>query len=286
MGNELSQAIHDAIARSRCLIVICSPSSRRSAYVRREIDAFAAAHGTERIIAALVGGRPNHEVASADPLQDQAFPESLCRLFEEPLAADFRAHSADTGWQRRTRYREALFSLLASLLGVEKEELVRRQRSRTVRRLIAAVVVALGLTIAFAGVAVQALRAKAVAIQERLKASSRSLSVQARSNIPKERRRQRPAVPPNCLHRRSHLRVGVSSRRRASQAAVLQDHPYLFRAATSAQSGNVGPEGNRELRAVRPPARRLALPRAARTAMRPRRGSGPCSRAAVRSRAS
>src|SRR2546425_634036 len=53
VGNELSLAIREALDRARHLIVLCSPHSRGSDWVGKEIEAFAAGHAKERIIPAL-----------------------------------------------------------------------------------------------------------------------------------------------------------------------------------------------------------------------------------------
>jgi WD40 repeat protein len=186
VGNDLPAAIQDAIARSRHLIVVCSPRARASAYVEKEIDAFAATHGTESIVAALIDGRPNHEVSPDDSLQDQAFPAALCRLFAEPLAADFRPHEADSRLGSWARRREARFALLASVLGVEKEELLRRQRARTIRRVVAGTLVALGVLLVVVVMATEARRARLDALARAAEASSQGLSERARSLVPTE----------------------------------------------------------------------------------------------------
>lgn len=186
VGNELPPAIRAALDRSRCLVVACSPDARRSTWVGREIDAFAGAHGRDGIIPVLVAGRPDHEVAPTDPVQDQAFPASLHRHLDEPLAADFRVPAGASWRRRRAARREALFSVLASLLEVDKETLLRRQEARTRRRLGVAVVVSVLATLAFAWIALEATRARATAERERLRAVSRLLSFQATSLVDRE----------------------------------------------------------------------------------------------------
>ncbi len=135
---ELSKVIRRALEASDHLILLCSPASRHSNYVALEIEAFAAAHGPDAILPVLVAGRPNKEVAPDDPDQDQAFPDALLRLYEEPLAADLRPCPRESRAKRREQEREAFFQIVARLLGVPKsDELVRRDRMQ--RRLRAGV---------------------------------------------------------------------------------------------------------------------------------------------------
>jgi endonuclease/exonuclease/phosphatase family metal-dependent hydrolase len=135
---ELSDVIRRALEASDHLILLCSPASRQSTYVALEIETFAAAHGSEKILPVLVGGRPNKEVAPDDPCQDQAFSEALLSLYEEPLAADLRPRPGESRAKRREREREAFFQIVARLLNVPKsDELVRRDRMQRRLRAIA-----------------------------------------------------------------------------------------------------------------------------------------------------
>ena len=128
---EYDEVIEKALRASDFLIILCSPSARASKYVAKEIEKFIEFHDRDGLIPVLVGGRPNKEVASTDPLQDQAFPDILYQHFEEPIAADFRTKRDEGYFSKRTRLREAFFQIVAKLLRQPKsDKLVRRDRRK------------------------------------------------------------------------------------------------------------------------------------------------------------
>lgn len=136
---ELSAVLRTGLEASDHLILLCSPAARASDYVAMEIEAFAAMRGPDAIIPVLVDGRPNSEVAPDDPLQDQAFPDALLRLYDEPLAADMRKRPGESRAAARVRDREAFFQIVAKLLGIAKsDELVQRDRRQRRLRLASA----------------------------------------------------------------------------------------------------------------------------------------------------
>jgi hypothetical protein len=151
VGNELSGAIKDALRQSNFLIVVCSPHSRRSEWVGKEIDEFMQTHAKESIIPVLVCGRPNYEVGATEE-QEQAFHENLFKHLQEPLAADYRSSTLSSRGDGREKKREARFQILAQLLGTSKENLIKRQRRRTIQLLTVAAGVFFGLSIAIQAV--------------------------------------------------------------------------------------------------------------------------------------
>lgn len=128
---EYDEVIENALQASNFLIVLCSPSARASKYVINEIKRFIEFHGKSSVIPVLVDGRPNKEVGSDDPVQDQAFPDILYKYFDEPIAADFRPKAKESFLLKRKRQREAFFQIVAKLLQQPKsDELVRRNRQK------------------------------------------------------------------------------------------------------------------------------------------------------------
>lgn len=124
---DLGGAIRQALETSRYLIVLCSPRAAASVWVDQEILEFKRRHGEGRIIAAVLEGDP-----------PACFPAALrCRLGPdgaltdeptEPIAADFRP--GKDGWRLGT------LKILAGLLGVDLDDLARREaRRRRQRRL-------------------------------------------------------------------------------------------------------------------------------------------------------
>lgn len=179
VGNELNDAIVSAIRQSRYLIVVCSPHSRKAAWVTREIEAFAKVRGRQFIVPVLVAGRPNQEVKPEDVVQDQAFGDVLYQYFQEPLAADFRTFKDEPWPKRRTRHKEAKFQVLAYLLDQPKEDLINRQRARTMKLLSWAAAGFLLAAVAFAWIAYAAVNARDEAQRQTRIANARRLAAES-----------------------------------------------------------------------------------------------------------
>ena len=180
VGNELSDAIATALRRSAALLVICSPSSRESHWVGREIDAFVEQNGPSRILPVLFCGRPNHEVTAESGGQDAAFHEALYRHLQEPLAADFRRFPGERWIGGRDRQREAKYQVLAFLLNATKEALLRRQRQRTRWLVSLALAAMLIVTVAFGWIAWVANENKKEAQHQQAVAEERLATAQSR----------------------------------------------------------------------------------------------------------
>ena len=159
---DLGGVIRAALEGSRYLIVLCSPRAAQSKWVGQEILQFKQMHGEGRIIAALIEGDPAE--AFPEAMRYRLGPDGALSGEEaEPIAADFRP--GKDGW------RLGLMKILAGVLGVNLDDLVRREtRRRRMRALAAAGLAALAL--AGAGLGLSALqereeRQAAVALADR-----------------------------------------------------------------------------------------------------------------------
>lgn len=160
---NLGSVISRALETSRYLVVICSPRSAASQWVNQEILAFKALGKADRVLALIVDGEPN---ASGKPGQEalECFPEALRYEINpdgtlsgqpaEPVAGDARPFADGK--------RNALFKLLAGLLGVDYAILNDREHKRRLRRAL------IGTSLVFALVA-GALGIWAVQEQRRLR---------------------------------------------------------------------------------------------------------------------
>lgn len=121
-GSSLRHATLEALRASEALVVVCSPDAARSAYVDEEIRLFKMLGRSARIVPIIAAGTPGGG-------DDECFPRWL-RLDPgadgmpagdpvEPIAADAR----DVGDGRR----RAAAKVVAGLLGVPFDEIVRRQ---------------------------------------------------------------------------------------------------------------------------------------------------------------
>lgn len=167
-STNLGATLVAALEQSACQIVICSPRAAKSRWVNEEILTFKRLGREDRIFCLITDGEPG---ASLDPAQAalECFPEALIRrigadgnLTEErgePIAADVRP--------RKDRPHTAMLKLLAGMLGIGLDELVRRDASRRRRRaaaLVAASVVGMLVT---SGLAVTAWLARNEAVRQK-----------------------------------------------------------------------------------------------------------------------
>ncbi len=160
-GSDLKASVQEALAHSRWLIVVCTPDAARSPWVHREIVEFKKLHGERRVLALIVRGEP---FASDTPGREaqECFPPALRRALDEdgraegaplePIAADLR-RSGDGP-------RRATLKLVAGMLGVPFDELVRRELQRRVRWLTALAAASVAGVVVFAFLAVMAVQAR------------------------------------------------------------------------------------------------------------------------------
>ena len=137
IGSDLGENIEEALRESEYLIVICSPQTKESVWVMKEIDTFIELHGRSNILAVLVEGEP-----------EESFPEQILRddlgNSVEPLAADVRGlDKKDTA----RKIKSESLRLAAAIIGCDYDDLRQRHRERKMRRYvgIAAVFAVMGV---------------------------------------------------------------------------------------------------------------------------------------------
>jgi tetratricopeptide (TPR) repeat protein len=170
-GADLKASVQSALQDSRWLIVLCTPDAARSPWVNREIIEFKRLHGERHVLALIAAGEP---FASNTPGREaeECFPPALRRALDaagdaegeplEPIAADLRAEGDGP--------RRAPLKLLAGIIGVGFDELVRRDLQRRIRWLSGLAIAAVAGLVAFAGLTIMAIQARNEAQQQRLKA--------------------------------------------------------------------------------------------------------------------
>lgn len=140
LTSNLEDPIVQALQNSEWLIVICSPRLRESLWCRKEIETFIALRGREHVLAVLIEGEPS-----------ESFPDELLYKIEkrtlpggtveevkvpvEPLAADVRGK---TKKDMLKAMKTELLRLLATMFGVEYDDLRQRHRERKMRRIVTA----------------------------------------------------------------------------------------------------------------------------------------------------
>lgn len=145
---SIGNAIQDGLRNSRCLIVLCSPAAKASKWVGEEIRLFRELHPDGQIFSALVDGSP-----------ETAFPAELTLGGNEPLAADLSGGPSSEKFGVR--------QLVASLLGVPLDAVLRRDADRRRRNFVLLSTVAIGFSTMMAALALVALSAQKQAERNR-----------------------------------------------------------------------------------------------------------------------
>ena len=156
---DLAGKVQAALERSAFLIVICSPQAAASRWVDEEIRRFRALHGDTRILAVIVAGSPGGDHQACFPPALRYRDEAGERIHVEPIAADLRP-----GGDGR---RMARLKLVAGMLGVGLDELVRRDAQRRARQFAALAAAAFAGMAVMSGLAWTALLARNEAQRQR-----------------------------------------------------------------------------------------------------------------------
>jgi len=172
-GHELGAEITQALALSRCLIVLCSPAAAISKWTNAEIEAFKRAHPDGCIIAAIVGGEPfASDVEGRE--EEECFPPALRQKYDrrgrptgkraETLAADLR--------EGRDGRRLGFLKIVAGMIGLCLDDLVQREHLRRQRRLATISAASLAGMVVTSILAVTAIEARDSARDQRREAES------------------------------------------------------------------------------------------------------------------
>jgi len=127
-SSSLSNMIDDALRKSRYLIVVCTPDTRKSQWVLREVETFASLHGRDKILIALAKGEPSESFPPLllSHLEWDENSGEYVKVESEPLAADFREGN-------EKNYRREAVRFEATILGCGFDDLQQRIRMRRLR---------------------------------------------------------------------------------------------------------------------------------------------------------
>lgn len=128
-SHSLPDSIREALTASRTLIVICSPETQESPWVRREIEMFEQLHGRERIICVLAAGSSEESIPPI--LKTCMMPDAngiLREMPAEPLAADLRPEA-------KAKRKAELLRIIAAVAGCNYDDLRQRERIRKRKRI-------------------------------------------------------------------------------------------------------------------------------------------------------
>lgn len=177
------------LARSRMLIVVCTPAARASTYVDDEVRRFVRLRAADAVVPLLLAGLANNE-ASATQAGEQAFPPALAEAMQMPLAVDYRGFDTRRDRVQRGGFEGPWHQLLAKLFGVGRAEIEQREKRRQVVRwrwiggsaavLVGVLATALVLTLLARA---EAERQRDLAEQRRRDAQARALNVRAEAAL-------------------------------------------------------------------------------------------------------
>lgn len=136
VAGDLSKVLQDALDNADNLIVICSPESKASIWVRREIEYFLQSHSINKVHTVLTEGEPI-DVLPDILLREEYTDEdgTVKSRAREPLSCDYRMPLNKANKQELPR-------LVAAILGCRYDDLVQRQRQYRMRRQITALAAA------------------------------------------------------------------------------------------------------------------------------------------------
>lgn len=152
-SSDLSDQIKEALAKSDNLIVICSPETPASKWVRREIELFQELGKGERIFPLLIAGEPGEsfppELLRRRVVDTGKKGKPVVRWEEaEPTAADVRPRPDEKAAKTERR---AVLRLAAALLGCRFDDLARRDEERRAQQLRKIAAACIGLVIGIGG---------------------------------------------------------------------------------------------------------------------------------------
>ena len=140
--SALWPAIERALLDSAYFILLASPQSASSVWVKQEAERWCAARSAADILLVLTDGQIVWDAATGDFdwTQTTALPRCLANQFpHEPLYVDVRwAHAEQHLSRRDPRFLDAVAALSSALRGVSKDELIGREvrEHRRTKRLV------------------------------------------------------------------------------------------------------------------------------------------------------
>ena len=172
-SNDLGTEIREALAASRFLIVLCSPSAANSRWTNAEIDSFKRLRPDGSVLAVIVDGEP-FASESGSRQADECLPPAMRIRYDhrgrpttkraEPLCADLR--------ENRDGKRVGFLKLVAGMLGVGLDDLVQREVVRRQRRFATLAAASLAGMAVASGLAVNAIESRDAARDQRRKAET------------------------------------------------------------------------------------------------------------------
>ena len=150
LSNDLTSDIFEALDNAKCLIVICTPDTPKSLWVRREISHFIEKHGRKRIITVLAAGTPEESIPKEITTR---YAEDGVTVLEEyePLVA----YLVDDNEKKVLKNLDKeKIRVCAAILGCPYDSLKQRHKRRRMQQALIASAAAFVLALSFIGMLV------------------------------------------------------------------------------------------------------------------------------------
>lgn len=184
--SDLTDTISNALEKAEYLIVICSPNTKESVWVQREIEFFLKNHSKDKILTVLADGEPDDvipDILKTDEktITDELFNDKKITVCIEPLSCDYRM-------PLKKAKKEEIPRLAAAVIGCSYDELVRRQRQYRARQMIIAGSLVTAGALGLAAYMTVSKRKIDKALEESLRNESKFLALQSQSLLEDNKR--------------------------------------------------------------------------------------------------
>lgn len=212
LSNDLTADIFDALDNTRCLIVICTPDTPKSLWVRREISHFIEKHGRKRIITVLAAGTPEESIPKEITTR---YAEDGVTILEEyePLVAYLVDDSQEKVLKNLNKEK---LRICAAILGCPYDSLKQRHKRRRMQQAFAAAAAAFAVALSFIG----------MLVNRNLEIQAQKKEVEAQKRMVQLRESELLAADAREFLDAGNTRAAIESAVAALPKAGEEDRPY------------------------------------------------------------
>lgn len=226
LSNDLTSDIFDALDRAKCLIVICTPDTPKSLWVRREISHYIEKHGRKRIVTVLAAGTPEESIPKEITT---VYAEDGVTVLEEfePLVAYLVAPTQREVMKNLNKER---LRVCAALLGCPYDSLKQRHKRRKMQQALAAAAAAFLVALSFIGILVNRnleIQAQKLEVEnQKLEVEKQKQEAEAQRRMVQLRESELLAADARAALDAGDTRLAVENSVSALPKAGEEDRPY------------------------------------------------------------